>query len=88
MTNYGELFADELTKWLLEAGFIQSQSKMSIYYKYAPDGTNHFVLSYVDDCVYWNTSEALRKWFVDNLGKRFHMNFLGFSHWFMSIRIY
>ena len=24
MTNYGNLFADELTEWLLEAGFIQS----------------------------------------------------------------
>ena len=37
MTNYGELFSDELTEWLLEAGFIQSQCQMSIYYKYAPD---------------------------------------------------
>ena len=39
MTNSGELFADELTEWLLEAGFIQSQCQMSIYYKYAPDGS-------------------------------------------------
>ena len=42
---------------------------MSIYYKYAPDGTNCFVLSYVDDCVYWYNSEAIGKWFVDTLGK-------------------
>ena len=27
------------------------------------------------------------KWFVDNLGKRFHMNFMEYSHGFMSIRI-
>ena len=38
MTNYGKLFADELTEWFLEAGFIQSQCQMFIYYKYAPDG--------------------------------------------------
>ena len=25
--------------------------------------------------------------FVDTLGKRFHMKFLGYSYWFMSIRI-
>ena len=25
MTNYGKLFSDELTEWLLEAGFIQYQ---------------------------------------------------------------
>ena len=39
MTNSGKLFADELTEWLLETGFIQSQCKMSIYYKYEPYGT-------------------------------------------------
>ena len=60
---------------------------MSIYYKYATYGTQIFVLSYVDDCVYWYTSEALGKWFVDTLGKIFHVKFLGYAHWFMSIRI-
>ena len=58
---------------------------MSIYYKYAPYGSKIVVLSYVDDCVYLYTNEDLGKWFVDTLGKRFHLNFLGFAHWFMSI---
>ena len=87
MTNYGKLYSYELIEWLLEAVFIQSQFKMSIDYKYAPYGTKIVVLLYVDDCVYWYTSEALGKWFVDTLGKRFHVNFLGYAHWFMSIRI-
>ena len=39
INNSGNLFSDELTEWLLEAGFIQSQCQMSIYYKYAPDVT-------------------------------------------------
>ena len=60
---------------------------MSIYYKYAPDGSKILVLSYVDDCVYWYTNEDLVKLFVDTLGNRFHVNFLGYAHWFMSIRI-
>ena len=60
---------------------------MSIYYKYAPDGSKIVVLSYVDDCIYWYTNEDLGKWFVDTLGKIFHVNFLGFAHLFMSIRI-
>ena len=59
MTNSGKLFSDELTEWLLEAGLIQSQLHMSIYYKYAPDGTKIVVLSYVDGCVYWYNYEAL-----------------------------
>ena len=60
---------------------------MSIYYKYAPYGPNFVVLSYVDGCVYWYTYEAHGKWFVDNLGKIFHVKFLGYAHWFMLIII-
>ena len=45
------------------------------------------VLSYVDNFVYWYTNENLGKWFVDTLEKRFHVNFLGYLHWFMSIII-
>ena len=60
---------------------------MSIYYKYAPDGSKIVVLSYVDDCVYLYTNEYLGKLFVDTLGKILHVKFLGYAHWFMSIRI-
>ena len=60
---------------------------MSIYYKYAPDGSKIVVLSYVYDCVYWYTNEDMGKWFVDTLGNIFHVNFLGYAHWFVSIRI-
>ena len=55
MNNSGKLFADELTDWSLEAGFVQYQCQMFISYTYASDGTNIVVLSYVDDCVYWYT---------------------------------
>ena len=87
MTNSGKLFADELTEQLLDAGFIQSQFQMSIYYKYAPDGSKIVVLSYVDDCVYWYTYEALGKWFVDTFGNIFYVGFLVYAHWFISIII-
>ena len=56
MTNSGKLFADELTEWLIEEGFMKSQCQIYIYYKYAPDGSKIIVLSYVDDCVYWDTN--------------------------------
>ena len=88
MTNDGKLYSYELIEWLLEAVFIQSQFKMSIDYKYAPYGTKIVVLLHVDDCVYWYTSEALGKCFVYNLEEIFHVNFLGYAHWFMSISIY
>ena len=60
---------------------------MFIYHKYAPDGYKIVVLSYFDDCVYCYTNEDIGKWFFDTLGKRFHLNFWGYAHWFMSIRI-
>ena len=87
MTNSEKLFSDELKEWLLEAGFILSQCQMSIYYKYALYGAIIVVLSYVYDCVYWYTYEYLGKYFVDTLGNMFHVKFLGYSHWFMSIGI-
>ena len=60
---------------------------MSIYYDYAPYGSKLVVLYYVDECVYWYTYEELVKWFVDTLGKIFHLKFLGYPDWFMSISI-
>ena len=59
LNNSVKVFADELTYCLLEAGFIQSQCQMSIYYKYAPDVSKIVVLPYFDDCAYWYTPEAL-----------------------------
>ena len=64
MTNSGKVFADELTEWLIEEGFMPSQCQMFIYYKYAPDESKIVVLSYVDDCVYWYTNEVIVYWIV------------------------
>ena len=53
---------------------------MSVYYKYATDGSNLVVLSYVYYCVYWYTYEELVNWFVDTLGKVFNVNLLVYAH--------
>ena len=45
------------------------------------------MLSYVDDFVYYYTSEELGKLFLDTRVKRFHVNFLVYAHWFIPIRI-
>ena len=34
-----------------------------------------------------NKFRDIGKWFVDTLGKIFHVNFLAYAHWFTSIRI-
>ena len=60
---------------------------MSVYYKYAPDGSRLVVTSYVDYFVYWYTSEELAKWFVDIPRNTLHVKFLVYTYWFISIRI-
>ena len=45
MTSSGKLFAGELTECLIEAGLIQSQCQMPIYYKYASYGSK--ILFYI-----------------------------------------
>ena len=77
MTNSGDLFADELTEWSLEACFIKPQCQMFIYYKYAPYGSKMVVLSYVDDCVYWYTTKSIGICFMDTLGKIIPCEHLG-----------
>ena len=87
MNDPEKLSTYQFTEWLLEVSFIQYQCQITIYYKYAPDGGGGLV-SYIDECVYWYTPEALVKYYVENIGKRFHVNFLRYAHWFMSIRIF
>ena len=56
MTNPGKLFAVEINNWLMDSsGFDKSRFKMSVYYKYSPDGSKLVLLLYVDDFVYWYT---------------------------------
>ena len=58
MTNYGKSFSDKVTNWMIdEAFFNQSKFQMSIYHKYAADGSKLVLLSYVDGFLYWYTSE-------------------------------
>ena len=81
MNNYGKLFADDINNCLIYVLSVKkSQGQMYIYHKYAPVRSKLFVLSFVYDCVYWYTYEELEKWFVNSLVKRFHINFLGYSH--------
>ena len=77
MNISGKLYANDLIELLLEAGFIQSQFQMSIYYKYTPYGSKNIFFSYVDDCVYWYINEDIGKWFVDTLEKKVPCELLG-----------
>ena len=90
MTNYGKIFADELITWLIyETGFTKSQSQISIYHKYSPDGSKLVVLSQVDECVNLYKSEELGNQFLDTLEKIFYisrlMHLLGQMRMFLKL---
>ena len=88
MTNSGKLFVDELINWLIDkAGVDQFKCQISVYYKYAPYGLKLVVLCFIDDCVYCYTYEELVNFFVDTIEKVLHLRFLGYAHWFLTIRI-
>ena len=88
MTNDGNLFVDKITNWIIyEAGFKHSKCQIYTYYKYTKYRSRLVVLSYFNDFIYWYKSEELGQLFVDTLGKRFHVNFLGYAHCFISVSI-
>ena len=75
MPNSGKFFPGELTNCLIdESGFNYSKCQMSVYYKYALDGSKLVVLSYVDDIVYWYTSEELVNFFWIHLERYSMLN--------------
>ena len=88
MNGSRKSFADEITNWLIdEADFNHSKCQIPLYYKYELDCSKLVVFSYVDVFVYWYTYEELGEWFVDTPVNIFHVNFLGYAHWFISINI-
>ena len=88
INNPVKIFGDELINCLIDVvGFNYPKYQMSIYYKYSLDGSKLVLLYYIGDCVYLYTYEELGKWFVDTLGKIFHVKLLEYAHWFLSIRI-
>jgi hypothetical protein len=72
---------------LLELGFQQSSTICCLFYKIYPDGSQLFLLNYVDDMLYFGTSAALIAQFEADLSSRFDLEKLGQAHWYLATRI-
>ena len=66
------MFQDQLPNLVHKVSTMQHALHAALYSLYA---------------LYCYTNEDLGKWFVNTLGNRFHVKFLVYSYWFMSIRI-
>ena len=81
----------DLTEWMTTNKMIpfeQSTVDASLFVHRAKDGGFVYMIIYVDDSLYFGSSEDLEKKFESELGKRFKVDLLGWSHWFLGTRLY
>ena len=76
MVNAGKLFADKLTEWLLEKGFVQFQCQLFIYYKYLPYRKQMLFCIMLMNVSIVILMKLLEKWSGSTIGNRLRVNFL------------
>jgi hypothetical protein len=72
---------------LIANGFNQSEVVKCLFYKTFEDGSQIFLLDYVDDMLYYGTDDDKLKDFEDALSARFDLEKLGQAHWYLATRI-
>ena len=87
MALSGKYWYQELQEWLLENGFIQSKVIACLFWKTFEDGSKVYLLDYVDDCLYYGTSDVSLKKFETEISARFDLTLMGQAHWYLSTRI-
>jgi hypothetical protein len=88
MTYSGKYLFLDLKDWLHEGGFTQSRAGPCFFCKVFPDGSYVKLIVYVDDMLFFGSNETTLLEFKDKLSKRFDVEFLGHSHWYLSARIH
>jgi Reverse transcriptase (RNA-dependent DNA polymerase). len=87
MTFSGKYWYLDLQEWLLSDGFTQSEVVKCLFFKTFEDGSQIFLLDYVDDMLYYGTDESKLREFEDALSARFDLEKMGQAHWYLSTRI-
>jgi hypothetical protein len=87
MTFSGKYWYLDLQEWLLSDGFTQSEVIKCLFFKTFEDGSQIFLLDYVDDMLYYGTDESKLREFEDALSARFDLEKMGQAHWYLSTRI-
>jgi len=68
-------------------GFTQSTVIRCLFYQKYSDGSVIFILNYVDDMLYYETSDQTLLAFKAKLSERFNLELKGQAHWYLTTRI-
>jgi hypothetical protein len=87
MTLSGKYWYQDLMEFLISIGFIQSTVVKCLFFKKLTDGSVIFLLNYVDDMLYYGSSDDALLTFEIQLSERFNLETKGQAHWYLATRI-
>ena len=85
-----KVWNEDLTTWLITNDIIpfhQSEVDPSLYI-YRRGEELIFLIIYVDNCLYFGSSNELESKFEKEIGTRFNLETQGWSHWFLGTWLY
>ena len=88
MTLSGKYWYEEFRDWLVSVGFTQSSTCPVLFTRHEPDGSFLRIIFYIDDGLYFATSDGALERFKKELPERFNVVFQGTAHWYLSARIH
>ena len=93
-TIAAKFFNDDLATWLTtntDMKFYRSEVDPCLFIHRSMEGNKTvalFLIVYVDDCLFFGTSDEIEKKFGKYLSQRFNLELQGWSHWFLGTRLY
>ena len=80
MTLAGKYWYQDCSEWLLKVGFMECPTCLVLFSRSEKDGSELWIILYVDDFLYFGTTEYTRKKFELEFGTRFNVEFQGQAH--------
>jgi hypothetical protein len=87
MTLSGKYWYQDCRDWLVSVGFIECPTCLTLFCRTDKDGSEVWLIIYVDDFLYFGTTEKARRKFELEFGTRFSIEFQGKAHWYLASRI-
>ena len=88
-----KVFADDLHDWLVQyedMTFLNSEVDPSLVYIFMDEakGEYLYLICYVDDCLYFGSSDGIEAKLGQVLKQRFNLELQGHVHWFLGTKLY